>query len=154
MIINDLKKKYGLSKVYDAAIRNQIDLVPRLGNRDLKDAFVWFKSPEGEEFWNYINNGDFHNPYRLIPDLFDEKPLEVTVAQVHQAAKHLSSMLKNDNSFDYYDDMISDNVFYDAGIELNSDEVILESLVLVDADGEELKCPNWVKSVFENEINT
>jgi len=74
MIINDLKKKYGLSKVYDAAIRNQIDLVPRLGNRDLKDAFVWFKSPEGEEFWNYINNGDFHNAYGIIPDLFDEAP--------------------------------------------------------------------------------
>jgi hypothetical protein len=75
MIIKDLKDKYPL--VYEAAMKN---CDPGKGeNHGLMDAFYWVRSPEGEDFWNNINAGQFDRAKEICPHLFVESPVEFRV---------------------------------------------------------------------------
>jgi len=76
MKIKELKTSYPL--VYQAALNNQRlqgnkeDDELEIGNDRSQGNFNWNKTPEGDGFWRIINDEDFNNARKILPNLFNE----------------------------------------------------------------------------------
>ena len=75
MIIKDLKDEYPL--VYEAAMKNCNEGCNE--NNTISFSFTWCNTPEGEDFWNNINAGQFDGAKERCPHLFVESSGEFKV---------------------------------------------------------------------------
>jgi hypothetical protein len=70
MLIKDLKDKYPL--VYEAAMKNCDANYNE--NFNIGEAFTWCKSPEGHNFWKFIETEQFTEAEEICPHLFELSP--------------------------------------------------------------------------------
>lgn len=176
MKISDLQDSYPL--IYAAAVKNrgESDWI-RATENDLEEAFGWAETPEGDRFWDRINDGRFDAAKELQPELFAPLkkyplgPIKLKLDHIGQITNYDSDIPKHlrkhgqlsalNCTFEivaYHNDLYIVKVIHKDGTvitQLGYKENMLEPLKAVPV--RDYWCvenaPNFTKSMFDAMVN-
>lgn len=84
-----------VAAAWDRNVENEEDKEYFNNPNVLNCAFRWYDSPEKEDFWCYVNEGNFKEAKQLRPDLFiEEEPQELTPQEAEELFKQLGRNVK------------------------------------------------------------